>query len=93
MTPNDKRIVEGMIQEASEKILNFGTRKLGDTPTDGYQLTPQKYVNMNGSVAGRPIGSIASIGQFYMATDVNVPMWFNSNKQWINGVGSVVAIN
>lgn len=93
MEQPDKDMVQKMIDEAIRKSLHFSVRKLGDTPTDGYQLTPQKYVNMNGSVAGRPIGSVAAIGQFYLATNTNTPMWFNSNKQWVNGVGSVVAIN
>jgi hypothetical protein len=93
MESNDRQEVQKMIDEAMKKVASFQTRKLGDTPTDAYQLTPQKYVNMNGSVAGRPVGSVASIGQFYFSSNVNTPMWFNSNNQWVNGVGSVVALN
>ncbi len=93
MDENQIRIVENMIKAALSKAMDFPTRKKGDTPTDSYQLTPQKYVNANGSVAGRPIGSIANIGQFYYATDTNTPMFFTSNRNWVNGVGSVVAIN
>lgn len=93
MESNDLRLVEQMIQEAMFKVAQFSTRKLGDTPTDGYQLTPQKYVTANGSVAGRPKGSVATVGQFYLATDTRIPMWFTTNKNWVNGVGSVVASN
>lgn len=82
-----------MIKEAVQKAVGFSTRKLGDTPTDSYQLTPQMYVNMNGSVASRPIGSVANVGQFYLATNTSIPMFFTTNKNWVNGVGSVVAIN
>gem|GEM_PF-4367983 len=81
-----------MITDAMRALDDFKKRKRGDTPTDAYQLTPQKYVNMNGSVTGRPIGSIANIGQFYYARDTNIPMFFDG-QQWRNGVGSVVAIN
>jgi hypothetical protein len=91
MEQAEKELVKKMIDEASKKMAHFSTRKLGDTPTDELQLTPKKYVTMNGSVAGRPTTSVASVGQFYLATDTNVPMWYTTNKNWINGVGSVVA--
>lgn len=90
---NDKKTIQEMIDRAIRIAVSFSTRKRGDTPNDAYQLTPQLYVNLNGSVVGRPVGSIANIGQFYMATDTNKPMWFNTNKQWVDGVGSVIAIN
>lgn len=90
MEETDKLEVEQMIQEAIAKASNFSTRKIGDTPTDTFQLTPRKYVNMNGSIAARPVGSIASIGQFFLSTDLPTPAWFTGSK-WVNGVGSVVA--
>lgn len=90
---NDKKRIEDMIQVALIRAMDFQTRKKGDTPTDSYQLTPQKYVNMNGSVASRPIGSVANVGQFYMATDTNIPIFFTTQGTWVNGVGSVVALN
>lgn len=82
-----------MIDEAIRKSLNFPVRKLGDTPTDAYQLTPVKYVNMNGSVIGRPASVAATVGQFYFNTQTNIPMWFTTNNNWVNSVGSVIASN
>lgn len=92
MDENEQRIVQKMISDAMLQLSNFTVRKRGDTPTDSYQLTPQKYVNLNGSIASRPIASIANIGQFYYARDTNIPMFFDG-QQWRNGIGSVVAIN
>ena len=93
MEPDDKRIVQGMIDEAVRKAIAFQTRKIGDTPTDDIQLVPRKYVTMNGSVAGRPIASIATVGQRYFASDTNIPMYFTAQQTWVNGVGSVVALS
>ncbi len=92
MDDKQKREVEKMIAEAIMKAVGFSTRKLGDTPTDAYQLTPRGYVQLNGTLANRPIGSVATIGQTYYATDTNIPMTFDGT-QWRNGIGSVVAIN
>lgn len=92
MDTNEQKYVQRMIDEAIIKAIGFSTRKLGDTPSDAYQLTPQRYVDMHGSVAGRPTGSVANIGQRYYATDTNIPMFFDG-QQWRNGIGSVVAIN
>ncbi len=89
---NDKRIVRDMVEAGMLKVAEYQTRKRGDTPTDALQLTPQKYVNLNGSVAGRPIGSVATRGQFYLSTDIPTPMWYTGTN-WVNGVGSVVASN
>ncbi len=92
MEQNEQNHVQRMIDEAIAKAVGFSTRKLGDTPTDSYQLTPQMYVDMSGKVANRPIASVAHLGQRYYATDTNIPMFFDG-LQWRNGVGSVVAIN
>lgn len=93
MTEADIKRVREMIDSAIQLAVDYPTRKKGDTPTDGYQLTPQKYVNANGSVLGRPVTSVAQIGQFYLSTSTGAftPMWFTPNKNWVNGVGSVVA--
>jgi len=88
----DKKEIQEMIDMALKKSVDFPTRKLGDTPTDDLQLTPRKYTNANGSIASRPIGSVASRGQFYLATDIPTPMW-RMETNWINGVGSVIASN
>lgn len=92
MDENQKKIVQQMIDKALTKAMDFPTKKKGDTPTDAYQLTPQKYVNANGSIAGRPIGSVAFVGQFYYASDVAIPIFFDGQR-WRNGVGSIVASN
>lgn len=68
----------------------FTDRKLTDTPTDSLEVVNRRYVNLNGSVAGRPNSSVATIGQFYLSTDTNIPMWFTP-AGWRNGVGSIVA--
>lgn len=68
----------------------FTDRKLTDTPTDANQVVPRKYVTANGSVAGRPTSSVATVGQFFLATDTGMPMWFTS-AGWRNGSGSIVA--
>ena len=81
-----------MIDVSVAKAVNYPTRKRGDTPTDDLQLTPKGYVNLNGTVGARPIGSVASIGQKYFATDTNIPMTF-TGTQWVDGIGSVVALN
>lgn len=70
----------------------FTEDKYTDTPTDANSVVPRKYVNLNGTVANRPIGSVATIGQRYFATDTNIPMTFNGTN-WRDGVGSIVAIN
>lgn len=90
---NDKKHIQEMIDLTVKKSLDYPIRKRGDTPTDNLQLTPRGYVNMNGSVASRPIGSVAQIGQKYFASDTNIPMFFTAQKTWVNGVGSVIALN
>lgn len=68
----------------------FNAKKVGDTPTDALTLVPRRYVTNNGTLASRPIASVAVIGQPYFATDTNTPLTFNGTG-WVNGVGSVVA--
>jgi len=94
----DKEIeLNKKIDERIKKILPnfldstaFITRKLTDTPLDVLAVVSRKYVNLNGTVANRPNASVATLGQFYFATDTNIPMRFNGSN-WCNGVGSVVA--
>ncbi len=68
----------------------FTSKKVTDTPTDSNQVVPRGYVTANGSVAGRPTSSVAVVGQFFLSTDTNTPMWFTSGG-WRNGSGSIVA--
>lgn len=67
----------------------FTDRKLTDTPIDSLSVVPRKYVTMNGSVAGRPSGSV--IGQFYFNLNESIPMWRIPDGRWVNSSGSVIA--
>src|SRR3990167_4312061 len=89
MDENQKKEIQEMIDKAIARAVEYQTRKRGDTPTDDLQLTPRKYVNMFGSVLGRPQASI--IGQQYFLTDTNYPIFRNSNNAWVSATGSVVA--
>ena len=80
------------VVEKYQKGAGFIADKYTDTPTDANSVVPRKYVNLNGTVASRPIGSVATVGQRYFATDTNIPMVFNGTN-WRDGVGSIVAIN
>ncbi len=92
MDENQIRIVENMIKAALSKAMDFPTRKKGDTPTDSYQLTPQKYVDMSGPISQRPRASVANAGQQYFSTTDGYPVFFNPNSSvWVSGTGSVVA--
>lgn len=68
----------------------YNEKKVTDNPTDALDVTNRRYVNLNGSVAGRPNSSVATVGQFYLSTDTNIPMWYTT-AGWRNGVGSIVA--
>lgn len=93
LTEYDKKEIKKMIESAVKHAVEFKTKKRGDTPTDDLQLVPRKYVNVNGSVKGRPSGSVAQIGQHYFASDTNQFMTFTAQKTWVNGAGSIVANN
>lgn len=70
----------------------FTARKITDTPTDKNQVVPRGYVTNNGTVANRPVSSVAVVGQPYFATDTFIPMTYSA-QGWRNGVGSIVALN
>jgi len=70
----------------------FIQRKVTDTPTDSLEVVPRKFVTNNGTVANRPVSSVAVIGQPYYATDTLIPMTYSA-EGWRNGVGSIVALN
>ena len=96
MDNETKKYIDERIKNLVPQILKgsaFTDRKLTDTPTDDLQVVPRKYVNMNGSIASRPTSSVAVMGQFYYATDLNsgTPLRYNRiSSVWTNGVGSVV---
>ena len=70
----------------------FTDRKLTDTPTDNLSVVNRRYVTNNGTVANRPVSSVATLGQPYLATDTGIPMTKVAGG-WANGVGSIVALN
>lgn len=70
----------------------FTQRKLTDTPNDSLEVVNRRYVTLNGIVANRPKSSVATVGQSYLATDTGIPMIYTS-AGWVNGVGSIVALN
>ena len=95
----DKLEIEKMIDKRLELLLPkylanraFTEHKVTDTPTDAFNVVPKQFVTNNGSVAGRPLSSVASVGQFFLNTQDNQPMWYTS-AGWVNGVASIVALN
>lgn len=53
--PAIKQYIDERLQQAAQ----FHTKKIGDTPTDDYQLTPKKYVDaQSGGSPGGPINSV-----------------------------------
>ena len=89
MDENEKREVQEMIDSALLKALDFSVRKKGDTPTDAYQLTPQKYVDANGTRANRPPNP--NIGQRYYSTQDNYPWFTDGVSSWFSATGSIVS--
>jgi len=81
-----KRIVNTVLKTS------FAQKRVGDTPTDNLQLVNRKYVNLNGSIAGRPASVTAVIGQQYYASDIAIPLVYDG-AHWRNGVGSIIASN
>lgn len=93
---NDDALKEIIATEVANQLKGqlFTARKLTDMPTDDLQVVPRKYVTLNGKIASRPASVAAVMGQFYYATDINIPLTYDStNVVWRNGVGSVIASN
>ena len=90
LDPEQKLEIQKMIDLATRGTFS---KRIGDTPSDALQLTPKKYVNLYGSVAGRPGSIAAGVGQQFFATDLGYPIYFGTNSAWVNSVGSVVAFN
>lgn len=65
----------------------FTKPKLTDNPTDALQVVNRRYVNLNGSSANRPKGSI--MGQSYFDTSANKPIWWNGTG-WVDSQGTYV---
>ena len=90
-----KEEIKKLVNEEINKVVPlylknaaFTDRKLTDMPTDALQVTPRKYVNLNGTTALRPTGQIA--GQQYFDTTIGRPIYFNPNSSvWTDGAGSI----
>lgn len=65
----------------------FTDRKLTDTPTDGLQVTPRKYVTRNSTTALRPTTSV--LGEFYFDTTAGKPAWWNGTN-YQDAAGNVI---
>lgn len=81
----DEKEIKKIVVETLKKD-SFGVKILGDTPTDDLQLVNRKYVNLYGSVLGRPKSSI--VGQFYFDTTIGRPVYWTGTK-WVDGAGSI----
>lgn len=95
LTEQLKKEVTELIVETVKKYNEskaFVDRKLADTPNDSLTVVNRRFVTLNGTVATRPVSSVAIIGQHYFATDTNIPMIYSA-AGWRNGVGSIVAVN
>ena len=70
--------IKKLIQEEVKIQLKgglFSARKLTDTPTDGLQVTPRKYVTRNFTTALRPTTSV--LGEFYFDITQNRTVTWN----------------
>ena len=86
MTPEEIKDVEKMIAYA---MANSYVKKVGDTPIDDLQLTPRKYVNLNGTRANRP--TAPTPGQQYFSTQDNYPWFTDGISSWFSATGSIVS--
>lgn len=84
------RLIDERLKAVIPQYVGFVAHKTTDTPGDAYNPVNRHYVTANGSVAGRPVSSVAVVGQFYLSTDIGIPMWYTTGG-WRNGVGSIVA--
>lgn len=88
-------MIDDQTKEEIRKVIDvylrtqaFTVRKITDMPTDTLQVTPMRYVNLNGTTAQRPTGSVA--GQQYFDSTIGRPIYLNpSTGKWVDGAGSV----
>lgn len=83
-----KKLVEEEVKKQLQKLVGFTSRTITDTPTDNLATVNRKYVNMYGSILGRPQNSV--IGQQYFSTTDGYPIFRNQNNAWVSATGSVV---
>ena len=86
--PQPENDVKKIVQEEIKKFFSFTNRKLNDIPVGALEVVNRKYVNMYGSVAGRPTASV--VGQQFFDTTLGYPIFRNSNNAWVSATGSVV---
>lgn len=89
MTPEMIAQVKKMIDNALVAYSHFSNKKLGDTPNDGYQLTPQKYVDANGTRANRP--KTPNVGQQYYSSQDRYTWVTDGVSSWFSMTGSIVS--
>lgn len=83
--------IKKLIQEEIKNQLKgelFSARKLTDTPTDGQQVTPRKYITRNSTTALRPTTSV--LGEFYFDTTVSKPVWWKGDS-YIDAAGNIIS--
>ena len=86
MKPEEKLMVQEMINQAISKAANFQTRKVGDTPTDENQLTPKGYVDNYVSVFGwSSLVSGAAGANTQIQYNSSGDFGADSNFVWITG--------
>lgn len=79
--------IKNLIDERIRKVIDFTARKVTDTPTDGLQVTPRKYVTRNSTTALRPTTSV--LGEFYFDNTIKRTVtWNGTNYQ--DPAGNVV---
>lgn len=89
MQENDvKKLITEEVRKQLTEFDKFTGQKITDTPTDNNAVTPRKYVNLYGSIAGRP--QVSVIGQQYFNTTDGYPIFRNQNNAWVSSTGSVV---
>ena len=81
-----KEKVIKIIQEYNQSSA-YTAEKLTDTPTDGLQVVPRKYVTRNSTTALRPTTSV--LGESYFDTTAGKPAWWNGTN-YQDAAGNVV---
>lgn len=70
----------------------FSDKKITDNPTDALDIVNRRWATLNGTVANRPVSSVAVLAQRYFATDSSILMIYGGTG-WVNSIGSIVAQN
>lgn len=95
LTEEDKNEIQELINDALDDFASgsaFSLRKITDSPTESLSLVNRRFVTLNGALTARPVSSVAVVGQMYLDTTNNKPMWYTT-AGWRDGVGSIIAQN